>query len=59
MKIAICLRTVPACLSPTNQQIEVGEKLEYTKIFFDNGEHHLKLPNGDRVPSVFFDWRSK
>lgn len=59
MKIAICLRTVPACLSPTKQPIEVGQKLEYTKIFFDNGEPHLKLPNGDRVPSVFFNWGAK
>jgi len=57
MKTAICVRPVPACLSPTNQSIGVGERLEYTKIYFDNGEHHLKLPNGSSVPSIFFDWR--
>ena len=58
-KVAVCKRAVPACLSPTKQPIGVGQKVEYTKIFFDNGEHHLKLANGDRVPSVFFLWGSK
>ena len=59
MKTAICVRPVPAVLSPTKQAIGIGEKLEYVKIFFDNGEHHLQLTNGDRVPSVFFKWGSK
>jgi hypothetical protein len=59
MKTATCVRTVPAILSPTNKPIEVGEKIEYTKIFFDNGEHHFKLANGNRVPSVFFNWSAK
>lgn len=59
MKTATCVREVPAILSPTNKPIGVGERLEYTKIFFDNGEHHLKLANGDRVPSIFFDWSVK
>ena len=56
-KIATCRTQVPSCLSPTKESIEVGQELAYTKIFFDNGEHHLKLIDGKTVPSVFFTWR--
>ena len=55
MKKAICIRQVPSILSPTNQDIEIGEIIEYKKEIFRNGEHHYVLANKSQVPSIFFD----
>lgn len=55
LKTTTCKLSVPACLSPTNQEIKVGEKIDYIREFFYNGEHWLRLPNGESVPSVFFE----
>jgi len=54
-KIATCRSKVPSILSPTKQEIRVGEKMEFSKIYFYNGEHWLKLKDGKTVPSVFFN----
>jgi hypothetical protein len=54
-KIATCKSRVPSILSPTKQEIGVGEKMEFLKIYFHNGEHWLKLKDGKTVPSVFFN----
>jgi len=55
-KEAVCISCVPACFSPTAAPIESGQKLEYTKIIFRNGEHHLVTPNKKQVPAAFFDY---
>jgi hypothetical protein len=55
LKIATCRSKVPSILSPTKSEIVVGEKLEFSKIYFYNGEHWLKLKDGKSVPSVFFN----
>ena len=53
-KTATCISRVPAILSPTRQEITIGAQVEYSKIIFRNGEHHLKLASGGQVPAVFF-----
>lgn len=52
---ATCSSQCPAFLSPTGVVIEQGDVVEYTKIIWRNGEHHLVLPNGKQVPAIFFE----
>ena len=55
MKKAICKTTVPAILSPYNQEIQLGQIIEYKKQIFRNGEHHYVLADKNQIPSVFFN----
>lgn len=55
-KIATCTHEVPSCLNPANKVIKVGEKIEFLKTKFRNGEGHLVLVSGKTVPDVFFDF---
>ena len=55
MKQAICVSKVPAILSPYKKDIEVGQKIQYKKEIFRNGEHHYVLADGNQIPSIFFD----
>jgi hypothetical protein len=55
MKQAICVRKVPAILSPYKKEIEVGQIIEYKKEIFRNGEHHYVLADKNQIPSIFFD----
>ena len=55
MKKAICKKTVPAILSPYNQEIQLGKIIEYKKQIFRNGEHHYVLADKKQIPSVFFN----
>jgi hypothetical protein len=55
MKKAICVRQVPSILSPTNNDIQVGEIINYKKVIFRNGEHHYVLTDKKQVPSIFFE----
>lgn len=55
LKKATCSSTVPKVLSPTGAEITVGTILEYSRVVFRNGEHHLVLgDNKKQVPAVFF-----
>lgn len=55
MKKALCISRVPSVLSPSNEEIKIGEVMEFSKEIWSNGEHHLILGDGKSVPSVFFD----
>ena len=55
MKKAICVSSVPAVLSPYDQEIQIGQVIEYKKEIFRNGEHHYVLADKNQVPSIFFD----
>lgn len=56
VKSALCTSNVPAVLTSDRQAIEAGTRIEYTKIIFRNGEHHLVLADKKTVPAVFFDF---
>ena len=55
MKKAVCVSSVPAILSPYDQEIQIGQVIEYKKEIFRNGEHHYVLADKNQVPSIFFD----
>ena len=55
LKTAICESRVPAVLSPSGQEIQIGDELKYKRIVFRNGENHLVLADGKQVPHVFFN----
>ena len=55
MKKAICVSSVPAILSPYDQEIQIGQVIEYKKEIFRNGEHHYVLADKNEVPSIFFN----
>ena len=55
MKKAVCVSSVPAILSPYDQEIQIGQVIEYIKEIFRNGEHHYVLADKNQVPSIFFD----
>lgn len=55
MEKAVCVSSVPAILSPYDQEIQIGQIVEYKKEIFRNGEHHYVLADGNQVPSIFFD----
>lgn len=57
-KFAVCESRVPAILSPTGKLIEIGDKVEYKRIVFRNGENHLVLDGAKQVPLVFFNPQS-
>ena len=55
MKKAVCVSSVPAILSPYDQEIQIGQVIEYKKEIFRNGEHHYVLADKNQVPTIFFD----
>jgi hypothetical protein len=55
MKTATCISAVPAVLTDDNVRVEVGTVVDYKKVAFCYGEHHLVLADNKQVPAVFFD----